>query len=130
MAFEFLGTFGIPSTLGGVLWLFVQTLIVFLVILIADRVISHGVEIRHALILSFAAYFLPGLILLGLNFAGINLPGFVLLVLPVIVWIALGEVLLGGDFKSKLIVAVIAYATFLVINALPLQIFVTSIVPL
>ncbi len=130
MAFEFLSMFGIPTTIGGIVWLFVQTLVIFLVIMIADRVISHGVEMRHALILSFAAYFLPGLLLFGLNVAGVVLPGFVLLALPIIVWIALGEVLLEGDFKNKLIVAVIAYATFLVINASPLQSVVVSLVPL
>ena len=130
MAFDFISMFGIPTTIGGIVWLFVQTLIVFLVIMIADRVISHGVEMRHALILSFAAYFLPGLVLFGLKFAGVVLPGFVLLALPIIVWIALGEVLLEGDFKNKLIVAVIAYATFLIINASPLQSIVISLVPL
>ena len=127
---EFLGVFGIPSTVGGIAWLFVQTIIVFIVIVIADRLISHGVDARHALILSFAAYFLPGLVLFGLNIAGVSLPGSILLVLPLLIWIGLGELLLEGDFKSKLIVAVIAYVAFFAINASPLQQFVTSLIPL
>ena len=95
MAFhEFLGVFGVPTTIGGLVWLLVQTFAVFLVIMIADRLISHGVETKHALILSFAAYFLPGLLILGLSIAGISLPGSIILVLPLIVWIGLGEVLL------------------------------------
>lgn len=130
MAFEFLSIFGIPTTIGGIVWLFVQTLIVFLVIVVADRLIAHGVETKHAIILSFVAYFLPGLLFFGLNIAGISLPGSILLVLPLIVWIGLGELLLSGDFKSKLIVAVIAYVAFFAINASPLRSFVTSLVPL
>ncbi len=127
---EFLGVFGVPTTIGGIVWLFVQTFIVFLVIVLADRLISHGVETKHAIILSFAAYFLPGLLILGISIAGISLPGSILLVLPLVVWIGLGEVLLSGDFKNKLIVAVIGYVAFFAINASPLPSIVTSLVPL
>ena len=127
---EALAIIGVPSTIGGVVWLVVQTLIVFLVIVIADRAISHGVEMKHALILSVAAYFLPGLLLFGLNIAGMLLPGSILLVLPLLVWIGLGELLLEGDFKNKLIVAIIAYVVFLAINASPLPSIVMSYVPL
>ena len=126
----FLGVFGVPATAGGIVWLLVQSLIVFLVIVLADRVIAHGVQTKHALILSFAAYFIPGLILFGLNLAGVLLPGSILLVVPLLVWIGLGELLLEGDFKSKLIVAVIAYVAFFALNASPLQSFVTSLVPI
>ena len=131
MAFhEFLSTFGVPTTIGGLVWLFVQTFAVFLVIVVADRLISHGVEIKHALILSFAAYFLPGLLILGLSLVGVSLPNAIVLVLPLLLWIGLGELLLEGDFKGKLIVAVIAYVTFFAINASPLRSFVMSVVPL
>ncbi len=127
---EFLGIFGIPMSIGGIVWLFVQTFIVFIVIVIADRVISHGVETKHALILSFAAYFLPGLILFGFNLAGILLPSSILLVIPLLVWIGLGELMLSGDFKTKLIVAIIGYVAFFALNASPLRAIVTSLVPL
>lgn len=131
MAFhEFLGIFGVPTTIGGLVWLFVQTFAVFLVIVLADRLISHGVEMKHALILSFAAYFLPGLLRLGLSIVGISLPDPIVLVLPLLIWIGLGELLLEGDFKGKLIVAVIAYVTFFALNKSPLPSIVMSLVPL
>mgnify|MGYP001614001766 CR=1 FL=1 len=130
MVSEFLGILGIPASIGGIVWLFVQTFIVFIVIVIADRVISHGVETKHALILSFAAYFLPGLILFGLIIAGIMLPSSILLVVPLVVWVLLGELVLQGDFKSKLIVAVIAYVAFFALNASPLPSIVVSLIPL
>lgn len=129
MAFDFFSGFGI-TTIADVLWLFVQTLIIFVVIVIADRVVSHGVDIKHALILSFAAYFLVLLLPFGLSLTGISLPYFVIAVLPILVWIALGEILLEGDFKTKLIVAVIAYAAYIIINVLPVHSFVTSLIPL
>ena len=127
---EFLSVFSIPTTVGGIVWLFVQTFIVFIIIVIADRVISHGVEMKHALILTFAAYFLSQLIPLGLAIVGVQLPSSIFLVLPLIVWIGLGELLLSGDFKTKLIVAVIAYVAFFALNASPLRSIVISLVPL
>ena len=129
MVLEFLGL-AIPTSVGDFVWLATQTFLIFIAIVIADKVLTHGVEAKHALILAVAAYFLPGVALFAVSLAGLVLPGIVLLVFPLIIWIILGEILLEGDLKDKLIVAVIGYAIFLIINAVPLRAIVSSFIPI
>src|SRR3989338_4579676 len=102
MAFELLG---VPSSIADVVWLVVQAIIIFAVIVVSNHIIAHGVGMKHALIMSFAAYFLVPLIFFGMMSSGFALP-YVGFVIPLIVWIILGEVLLEGDMKDKAIVEV------------------------
>ncbi len=126
MTMEFLG---VPSSIADVVWLVVQSLIILVVIVVSDHIIAHGVGIKHALIMSFGAYFLVPLILFGMMFSGFVLP-YVGFIIPLIVWIILGEVLLEGDMKDKAIVGVIAYVAYLALAFSGLQGVVTSVVPI
>ncbi len=125
MAFELLN---IPSNVGGATWILVQTIVIFAVIVISDHIIAHGVGVKHALIMSFVAYFLAPLILVGASLGGFSLP-FIQFIIPLIVWVILGEILLEGDMKDKAIVGVLAYVTYLVLSLSGLQATIISMVP-
>lgn len=120
-----IGLLNIPSTIGGVAWILVQTIIIFAVIVISDHFIAHGVGIKHALLMSFVAYFLAPLILVGASMSGFVMP-FIQYIIPLVVWVILGEILLEGDMKDKAIVGVLAYVTYLVLGFSGLQATVIS----
>ncbi len=125
MVFELLN---IPSTIGGAAWILVQTIVIFAVIVISDHIIAHGVGIKHALIMSFVAYFLAPLILVMASLGGFSMP-YIHLIIPLVVWVILGEILLEGDMKDKAIVGVIAYVTYVLLSLSGLQAAVISMVP-
>lgn len=126
MALELLG---VPSSIADVIWLAVQAIIIFVVIVVSDHIIAHGVGIKHAIIMSFAAFLLVPLILFFTASGGFMLP-YLGYVIPLIVWIILGEILLEGDMKNKAIVGVIAYVAYLALAFSGLQSMVTSVVPI
>ena len=102
----------IPSSIGGVISLVVQVLIIWIVVMLADKVIAHEIEAKRSAILAFLAYFLSPLVLV---FVTIPIP-FVGLFAPLIVWVVLGELLLSGDRVSRLKVAAVAFVIYLLLN--------------
>ena len=116
----------LPSV-GGVISLVINVVVTALAIMIADKVITHEVEAKHSLIMAFVAYFL---LPLGLSYLIAFVPAVsaIAFILPLIVWIALGELLLKADRKQKAIVAVIAYAVNLLLLGYVTG-FVASLIP-
>jgi len=113
MALEILASF-IPTSVGGAIGLLVQILIIWVVVMLADKIIAHQMQAKHSLILAVLAYFLSPLVL---AFAAISIP-FAGIIIPLIVWIVLGEILLRGygGAKARLKVAAIAFVIYLVLN--------------
>ncbi|MBI4170384.1 MAG: hypothetical protein HY514_01725 [Candidatus Aenigmarchaeota archaeon] len=112
MAFESL--FTSLLSVGGIISLVVNVIVTAIAIMIADKIITHEIEIKHSLIMAFIAYFiLP----LALSYLIVFVPviSTIAIILPLIVWIILGEVLLKADRKQKAIVAIIAYAVNLLL---------------
>lgn len=111
MAIELLGL--IPTTIGGVIALLVQILIIWIVVVLADKVIAHQIHAKRALILAVLAYFVSPLIL---GLAAISIP-FAGIIVPLVVWIILGEILLRGvSVGGKLKVAALAFVIYLILN--------------
>ena len=105
----------IPSSVGGVVSLLVQVIVIWAVVILADKIIAHRVEPKRSLILAFLAYFISPLVL---AFAAINIP-FAGILLPLLVWIVLGEILLRvSSFVNRLKVAVLAFVIYLLLNVL------------
>jgi len=112
MALEILGSL-IPTSIGGAVALGVQILIIWIVVVLADKIIAHQIEAKRSLILAVLAYFLSPLVL---AFGGIVIP-FAGIFIPLIVWIILGEVLLRGfGAMVRLKVAAIAFVIYLILN--------------
>lgn len=108
----------IPLSWTGIAATLVNALIAFFVILIVDKVVAHNLEAKHALIMSIVALFITPV---AGAFAAtyIALPGIVFAyVLPLAVWIIIGEILLEADTTTKLKVIVIAFAIYLVLSFL------------
>jgi len=87
----------------------------WLIILLSDEVIGHQIEAKRALILAAIAYFASPLILaflpLSIPYAG--------LLMPLVVWIVLGEVLLRAyGTTNRLKIAVLAFVIFTILNFL------------
>lgn len=108
------------ASVSGVIWTLVKALIVFVAIVISDKVIAHEIEIKHALLMSIAAYFLiPIVVAAILIIQVISYPFNLALawILPLIVWIILGEVVLhGADRKAKLGIAVVAFIVYVIVD--------------
>ena len=100
-----------PMTLGGIIATLVNVLIIFLALVIADKVIAHNVNVKRLLIMALIAFFLAPII--GSLIAGYVAIPYIGLILPLIVWIILGELLIKeADMKTKLKVVVVAFVVY------------------
>jgi len=109
MALEsLLAVFSSLLSIGGIISLLINVVLTAVVIMILDKVIAHEIEPKHSLVMAFLAYFVaPLLISVAVQFVPIiALLG---VVLPLIVWMLLGQVLLKADMKQKAIVAIVAF---------------------
>ena len=121
---------GIPLTIGGAIALLIQVVIISLVIVALDYVIQHEINIKSAFIIAFASYFLTIIAVLALGLANYVDPLVAGYVLPLVVWVALGEVLIKeGDAKKKAIVAGAAFVVYTVLNALGVIVIISSFIP-
>jgi len=101
----------VPMTLGGIIATLVNVLIIFLALVIADKVIAHNVNVKRLLIMALIAFFLAPII--GSLIAGYVAIPYIGLILPLIVWIILGELLIKeADMKTKLKVVVVAFVVY------------------
>ena len=107
----------IPLSVGSVVVLLVNSLIAFIALFIADKVIAHNVAVKRLFIMSIVGLFLTPIVA-AVVLSSIVLPGLVsAYVLPLLVWIVLGEILIKeADIKTKLKVVVVAFAVYILLS--------------
>ncbi|MBI4896446.1 MAG: hypothetical protein HY832_02760 [Candidatus Aenigmarchaeota archaeon] len=90
----------VPLTPQAIFVLLVDSLLAAIAIIAVNKLLAHEFEIKHALILSIVAlFFTPVISALVLSF--IAPPMWITLyVLPLFVWIVLGEALLSSDMMT------------------------------
>lgn len=102
----------VPTNIYGVITLLTHTLVIFIVILLSDKFIGHSFEPKNVLIMSILAYFLTPITQSFLSsFVSFRF-GFQLI--PLVIWLVLGEIFLKGDVdtKTKLKVALLAFVVY------------------
>lgn len=106
----------IPLTIPGIVAMFLDSLLAAVVIILADKIIAHNIEAKHAFMISGIALFIAPI--LGAFAASyIALPGFIFAyILPLLVWVALGEILLQADRMAKVKVMAVAFVVYLVLS--------------
>jgi hypothetical protein len=100
-------------SIGGIIATLVSAIVAFIAIIIADELIAHNIEIKHSLIMAIVAMFIvPIISLFALSYVNLDIPYIGTFIIPLIIWIILGEILLKADFMAKLKVIVIAFIVF------------------
>lgn len=99
----------------GILGLIINVVVISVVLIILDRFIAHEIAVKHSVIMAAIAYFLAPLSMVLLSQYGISIP-FGHYIIPLVIWIALGEILLKSDMKKKAIVAAAAFITYTVLT--------------
>lgn len=107
----------VPLSAGGVIALLINAVIAFLALVIADKLIAHNVNAKRLFIISLVALFLTPIVA-GIALSYAALPSLVAAyVLPLIVWLVLGELLIKeADMKTKLKVVVVAFAVYIILS--------------
>ncbi len=124
-----LSMLNIPMSIGGVMALLIQVVIISIVIMLLDYVISHEIEVKYSFIIGLGAYFITPLIAIALGFANFFDPLVIGYALPLAVWLILSETFLDADAKSKAIVAVAAFAVYTIINIVGIPMMIASMIP-
>jgi hypothetical protein len=121
-----------PLSIGGAISMFIEAIIVFIVLLVVDELIIHQLEIKKsfilALALSLVSYFVIPVIIAYVPF--ISAIPFAFYIIPLIVWIILGEILLSGEMKQKLMVAVIAFVVYTILTFIGLPMMISGFIRL
>ncbi len=101
--------------------------IVFLAIVLSDRFLNHNMSIKRSAIMTIIAYFaMPYLIDIATSY--ISLPWASIILVPLVVWIILGEILLTDfTFKEKFKVALVAFVTYLILEFVPVGAFIVNL---
>lgn len=101
----------IPLTVGGIIATLVNVLIIFVALVIADKVIAHSVDVKRLLVMALIAFFLAPIV--GSLIASYIAIPYLGLILPLVIWIILGELLIKeADMKTKLKVVVVAFVVY------------------
>lgn len=120
----------IPLTMTGVVSLLIESLIIFIAIILSDEFIEHELEAGHALMMSLIVYFIvPMLTSFISNFLSVSFM-YLNYILPLVVWIILAEVFLYGDRMDKLKVAVLAFVIYTVLTIFQIPGIIMGIIPL
>ncbi len=90
----------------------VNTLIAFVAVVLSDRIISHEIEIKHAMIISIVALFVAPMLA---PYIGVVDRGLAIL-LSFVVWVILGELMLTSDRGTKFKVLAIAFVTYYLLS--------------
>jgi len=120
----------IPTiSLKGALVTLINSFIVFIIIVLSDKIINHNMSIKNSFIMSLIAYFLIP-ILMPLIDEFIFLPFLISFILiPFAVWIILGEILLPDfTYVNKFKVSLIAFVTYLILEYFPLTSYLISMI--
>ena len=107
----------VPLSVGGVITLLVNSVIAFIALVIADKLIAHNVDPKRLFIISIVSLFLTPIVA-GIVLSYAALPSLVAAyLLPLIVWLVLGELLIKeADMKTKLKVVVVAFVVYIVLS--------------
>ena len=107
----------IPLSAGGIIATFIDAIIAFIVIVAVDKFIGHNFEPKRTFAMAIIALFVAPIISVAL-IGSSPLPGFVsVYIVPLVLWIVLGELLLQGESnKTKLEVAIIAFVVYSVLR--------------
>ncbi len=110
-------TTALPLSAGGIIATFIDAIIAFAVIVIVDKFIGHNFEPKRTFAMAIVALFVAPIISVAL-IGSTALPGFVsVYVVPLVLWIVLGELLLRGEsMKTKLEVTIIAFIVYSVLR--------------
>jgi len=107
------------ASVSGAIWMFIESIIVAIVVVIADRIIAHEMEMKHAVAVSIAAFFaIPFLMNAVFSIVQIDYMFMTIIIngLPLLVWIILAEVFLGStDHKTKIELAFVAWIAYLIV---------------
>jgi len=108
----------IPLSIGGAIGLLVNVIIIFLVIVLSDEIVAHNFEIKRSFLMSILAYFVVPIILSVILSFLPQMPFgiFGIYIIPLIVWIILGEILLEAEMLKKAVVAIIAFAAYTILT--------------
>lgn len=102
-----------PFDLISIFAFIVQLLIIWIVILLSERLVAARVGAKRAFALAFLAYFIPPLLF---TFVNIAIP-FAYLIIPLVVWIILSELLLrDSSFGGRIKIAVVAFVIYLILQ--------------
>ena len=107
----------IPLSAGGIIATFIDAIIAFIVIVAVDKFIGHNFEPKRTFVMAIVALFVAPIISVAL-IGSTALPGFVsVYIVPLVLWIVLGELLLQGESnKTKLEVTIIAFVVYSVLR--------------
>ena len=107
----------LPLTTSGIVATFIDAIIAFIVIVAVNKFIGHNFEPKRTFVMAIVALFLAPIISVAL-IGSTALPGFVsVYVVPLVLWIVLGELLLQGEgMKTKLEVTIIAFVVYSVLR--------------
>ncbi len=115
----------IPLSVGGAIGLLINVVIVAVILMLTDRFLAHEMSAKNSFIMAFIAYFVVPILL---SFAAVSFP-FSGYVIPLIIWIGLGEVLLKGSRKGRLTAAAVAFVVYIVLTMLGVQSLLASLIP-
>jgi len=115
----------LPLTAGAILALAINVIIVTAVLSLSNKLLAHEMSIAHSFMMAVLSYFIVPIFLSLLR---ISFP-FSGYVLPLLVWIALGEVLLKGDRMGKLKAAAAAFVIYVLLMSLGVLGFIAGLVP-
>src|SRR5687768_12610621 len=103
-------------TVASVLATLVSALVAFVALVISDKFIAHGIETRRLAIISIAALFIAPI-------AGTLISSYLLVplyiaayLLPLAIWIILGEFLLTNDRMTNFKVAAIGWVVYIILS--------------
>jgi len=108
----------------------IRTLVAFIALVIVDAILTKELSAKRTFAMAFLALFIVPIAASFIALPSILGSGLVsLIILPLIVWIILGEVMLKAEWKTKLKVAVIAFIVYLVLIFVNLGSYLRAILP-
>jgi hypothetical protein len=102
-------------SLGSIVTIFLESIIAFAALVISNKVIAHELDAKRLLIMSLVALFVTPIVGQFI-FGALSIPFIGSYLLPLLVWIVLGEVLLKADMRTKLKVAAVGYFAYLLLS--------------
>lgn len=115
----------LPLTVGAIVALAINVIIVTAVLSLSNKLLAHEMSVAHSLMMAVISYFVVPIFLSLVNIS-FPLSGYII---PLVVWIALGEVLLKGDRMGKLKAAAAAFVIYAVLFSLGVLGFVAGLIP-
>ncbi len=109
------------TTLSGILTLAVSMIIAWIILMLSDKIIGHEIEAKHTLMISIIALFITPIVV-GLLAQFMALPAvlstlLVIYLLPLLVWVVLGEILIKDiDVTKKFLVMIVAFAVYTLVQ--------------